>query len=83
MTMDETVDYQGLFEVIRKENERLRMTIVSLKDNGYTLKNRVDDLIEHVVNDPMTMLYIFMAVSILLQVVLPLLKWVMEKRREK
>ena len=81
--MDETVDYQGLFEVIRKENERLRMTIVSLKDNGYTLKNRVDDLIEHVVNDPMTMLYIFMAVSILLQVVLPLLKWVMEKRREK
>jgi len=81
--MDETVDYQGLFEVIRKENERLRMQIVGLKDNGYTLRNRIDDLVEHVVNDPMTMLYIFMAVSILLQVVLPLLKWVMEIRREK
>ncbi len=81
--MDETVDYQGLFEVIRKENERLRMQIVGLKDNGYTLKEKVADWITSVTSDPMVILQALLAASILLQVVLPLLKWAMEKRREK
>lgn len=81
--MDETVDYQGLFEVIRKENERLRMQIVGLKDNGYTLRDRVYDWAVTVTTNPYTMLYIFFAVSILLQIALPLLGWIKEKRNEK
>jgi hypothetical protein len=81
--MEETIDYQRLFEVIRKENERLRMQIVGLKDNGYTLKDRLYDWSVTVTTNPYIMLYIFLTVSILLQIALPLLKWVMEKRREK
>jgi len=79
---DETVDYQGLFEVIRKENERLRMQIVGLKDNGYTLKDRIGETWQKLIEYPLFLLYVFMGISILLQLIPPFVSW-MKGRNEK
>ncbi len=82
MNVDD-VDYQGLFEVIRKENERLRMQIVGLKDNGYTFRDKVGDIIDNIRNNPYTLICILYAVSIAFQLIIPLAKWMLEKKNEK
>lgn len=81
MDTDE-IDYQGLFEVMRKENERLRMNIVSLKDNGYTLKDRISEAWEKMIDHPLFILYVFMGISILFQCIPLLIGW-MKGRNEK
>ena len=45
--MENEVDYEILYQVLLKENERLRMHITSLKTNGYRLRERFRDMPTH------------------------------------
>ena len=81
--MDDVIDYESLFSNMRKENERLRMQIVGLKQNGYTLKHRAQDILSFIVSSPFAILYIFLTLSLLLQVAIPLIKYVMEERKRE
>jgi len=78
----EEIDYQGLFEVMRKENERLRMNIVSLKDNGYTLKDRIGEKWGKLTDHPLFVLYVFMGISILFQLIPLFVSWVKGRNEE-
>lgn len=78
----EEIDYQVLYGVMRKENERLRMNIVSLKDNGYTLKDRIGETWERLTDHPLFVLYVFMGISILFQLIPLFVSWV-KGRNEK
>jgi hypothetical protein len=81
--MDETIDYQGLFEVMRKENERLRMQIVGLKDRGYTIKDQIGEMWGRCTEHPLFVLYVFMGISILFQLISFLASWLKGNNREE
>jgi hypothetical protein len=80
---NDAIDYEGLFEVIRKENERLRMKIVSLKDNGYTFTDRIGDIWDKWKEHPLFILYLFMGLSILFQCIPLLTAWMKGCKREE
>jgi hypothetical protein len=81
--MIDEIDYQNLFESMRSENERLRINILKLKNDGYTLRDKISDWIESILDDPYVVLYIFLAVSVVLQVVPTLTAWIKDRRHEK
>lgn len=68
MDVDE-VDYQGLFEVIRAENERLRLQIVGLKNNGYTSIDKMKDLWVKACKHPLFVTYVLIGAYIIFNVV--------------
>jgi hypothetical protein len=78
------IDYQRVYEVLRNENEALRINIVGLRENGYTLKEKVNDWFDALWNNPRTVLYIMMFISIsafLWPIVCAVYRWIVAERK--
>lgn len=77
--MIDEVDYQQLFEVMRKENERLRMTIVELKDHGYGFIDGITERWDSLKSDPLFGVYLLIASWFVFDIIIPLGKWIIKR----
>jgi len=62
------INYENLFNAVRSENELLRMHIVRLKNDGYSLKDAIVEKWEACADVPLFGIYCLMTVSLLFHI---------------